>query len=176
MKNIVTYIIEASKITLSNRKLFIAFIILWGAFFALMFSIPLYTIPGNDLRLQMSIFKQRDYALLGILSFLSSLIMIIQCNIFRNKFNSTRNMGNAALGGLVIFSEDFSSIFATVTCAMCLGALFSFLGFGTVFFMIENRWYILIGAILLLLLSLYFASRRLVEGCRSCMVTYPIAK
>lgn len=173
MKSIVTYIIEASKITLSDRKLFAAFIILWGAFFALMFSIPLYTIPGNDFRLQMSIFKQKDYALLGILSLLSSLVMVIQWNIFRNKFNSTRNMGNAALGGLGIFSGIFSSIFASATCAMCLGALFSFLGFGTVFFMIENRWYILMGAILLLLLSLYFASRRLVGGCKLCMVKYP---
>lgn len=169
MKNTVTYIIEASKITLGDRKLLAVFIILWGAFFAFMFSIPLNAIPGNDLRLQISIFKQRDYALLGTLSFLSSLVIVIQWNIFRSKFSSARNMGNAALGGIGVSSGIFSSIFASATCAMCLGALFSFFGFGTVLFMVENRWYILLGATLLLLTSLYFASRRLVEGCRSCI-------
>ena len=164
------YIFEASRLTFHEKKLFATFILLWAFLFVAMFSIPLNLIPGNDLQFQMSIFKTKDYILLAVLSFLSSLVIAIQINIFRNNLNSSQNIAHATLGGVGVFSGIFSSIFASATCAMCLGALFSFLGFGTVFFFVQNRWYILVGAILLLLISLYLASRRLVMGCQECMV------
>ena len=167
MKSIL-YIIEASKLVLGEIKYLVFFLVFWGILFVIMFSIPLYSIPGNDLKLQMTIFTPRDYVLLGLLSFLSSLVVTMQVNIFRKKLPSPRS--NAALGGAGVFSGVFSSIFASATCAMCIGSLFSFLGFGGVFFLVENRWYILSGAIMLLLVSLYFASRRFVEGCQSCII------
>jgi len=165
-----TSILEASAVTLSDRKLFIAFLALCIIFFIGMFSIPLYSIPGNDLKLQMTIFKAQDYALLAVLSLLSSLTIVIQANIFLQKFVVPYRNGNAVLGGVGVLSGVFSSIFASATCAMCVGSLFGFLGFGSILFLVQNRWYILIGASLLLIISLYLASRRLVEGCKLCVV------
>lgn len=168
MNTFISYILEASKMTLTNKKLLTVFLVLWTLLFATMFSIPLNVIPGNDIKFQAAIFTGRDYALLSMLSFLSSLVITMQINIFKNKFMTSKNVGNTAVGGLGVFSGIFSSIFASATCAMCVGSLFGFLGFGTVLFLVENRWSILTGAIILLFISLYLASRRLVEGCQSC--------
>lgn len=169
MNIFMSHVLEASKMTLTNNKLLIVFLVLWALLFATMFSIPLNVIPGNDIKFQAAIFNGRDYALLGVLSLLSSLVITMQINIFRNKLMTSRGVGNTTVGGLGVFSGIFSSIFASATCAMCLGSLFGFLGFGTVLFLVENRWSILAGAIILLFISLYLASRRLIEGCRSCV-------
>lgn len=168
MNNFGFYIFEASKLVLKEGKYLVFFLVFSGILFAVMFSIPLYSIPGNDLKLQIVLFKPRDYVLLGALSLLSSLVVTIQVNIFRQKLSSSKS--NAALGGVGVFSGVLSSIFASATCALCLGSLFSFLGFGGVLFLVENRWYILSAATVLLLISLYFASKRLIDGCQSCII------
>ncbi|MBI2120209.1 MAG: hypothetical protein HYT94_01135 [Parcubacteria group bacterium] len=165
-------IFTAAKTTLSSRKMAALFIVLWAAFFAGMFAIPLASIPGNDILFQAELFRFKDYALLLLLSFFGALTLTVQTNIFVQKFGTVRqNLGSAAFSGIGLLSGISSSIFASATCGMCLTALFGFLGFGAVMTLVQYRWYIMFAAFLFLFVSLYFASRRLNEGCRACTVS-----
>jgi len=171
MKRIDKEIYSASRVTLGDMRMLGVFVFVWFALFAFMFSIPLKAIPGNSLRLQAELFKLQDYVILIGLSGLSALSLAIQVNVFRMKYASiTRDAGSMAVGGMGIASGIVSSLFASATCASCMGALFGFLGFNTLLILIDNRWYILSGAFLLLGVSLYLASRRFNRGCELCII------
>lgn len=157
----------AVKSILKNRNYLNSFVGLSLLLFTFMFLIPVYSIPGNTVKFQSVLYGFKDYLLLAVLAIFSSLVLVIQVGSF---FQSKNNGGTTILSGAGIFSGIFSSIFASATCGMCVGALFSFLGFGTVLFLIESRWYILLGAFGLLLISLYMSSRKYNKGCEICLI------
>ena len=165
--NFLSEIFKAVKHILSNKKFFSSFVALALLLFVLMFLIPVYSIPGNNIKFQSVLYGPKDYLLLATLSIFSSLTLIVQIGSF---LQDRKSGGAAVLSGAGIFSGIFSSIFASATCGMCVGALFSFLGFGTVLFLIESRWYIMVGAFGLLTLSLYMSSRKYNRGCEVCII------
>ena len=122
-------IYTASKTTLSKRKFLVIFLVLWASFFALMFVIPVRAIPGNDLWFQMGIFRPMDYVMLGVLSFLSALVTVLQINAFleQKEERGRGSMGSAVTGSAGTFSGVVSSIFTSASCASCVGAVFGFL-------------------------------------------------
>jgi hypothetical protein len=140
--------------------------------FTLMFSIPMSVIPGNDFAIQARILGLRDYALFFALATLISLIATVEIYLFiqNRSVNRRRILGNVAVGGAGFFLGIFSSVLGAATCAYCVSALLSFLGFGTVFFFIENRVLFTLSSIVLLLLSLYFLTKRLAAECPECRV------
>lgn len=148
--------------------------VLSAVFFGAMFSIPVAYTPGNSAAFQAKLYAPGEYVLLGALSFLSGLVLTMQWRIFSENGARERKLGRAAgeaaLGGFGVLSGVISSLFATASCGLCVGAIFSFLGFGSVLFLVEHRWYILALAFLLLLASLHFSSKRLIAGCDSCSV------
>jgi len=108
--------------------------------------------------------------MLGILSILVSLFLAMQIFILRNALSAKdkiTSLGTSGVGGSVAV---VGSVFATAACSSCLFALFGFLGFNTLFFLIERQWYIVGGAIILLLVSLYFASKKINGICESCRI------
>ncbi len=160
-------IYKAGKKILSNKKYLTSFIALASLLFIFMFLIPVYAIPANTVKFQSVLYGSKDYLLLSTLAILSSLALVMQVGAI---FQDRKSHGATILSGAGIFSGIFSSIFASATCGMCVGALFSFLGFGTVLFLIESRWYILAGAFALLLASLYMSSRKYNRGCEVCII------
>ena len=154
----------------ADRKMLALFTVLWVLFFGLMFLIPVMAVPGNYISLQAKIYKLQDYLLLITLAFMSALVFIIQISIYRQSINTHIHAGDAVFGGAGIFTGLVSSIFATASCALCVGAVFSFLGFSTLLFLVESRLYIIASALMLLLVSLYLSSRRLNNGCKACSV------
>lgn len=165
---IMNEIIKAIKNIFLEKRSIVLFPAIAVGMFILMFLIPVYSIPGNTVKFQSVLFQPKDYALLTTLSVLSALVLTIQINLIIQK--NKINRGASVLNGVGIFFGIFSSIFASATCGMCVAALFSFLGFGTVLFLINSRWYILLISAGLLLLSLYFSSRRYNRGCELCII------
>jgi hypothetical protein len=79
--------------------------------------------------------------------------------------NSGKNIFIGIFGTL---SGIFSAILATALCSSCLAVLFSLLGisFSTGIFFLKYKFLILIISTILLLISLHFQSKRIVEKCK----------
>jgi len=165
MRHVFWHIYRASRETFADRIMLAVFIALWMVLFSVMFTIPVRATPGSSAALQAQIFGAGDYFVLLALSFLSALSLAIQINVFRQKFASA---SSATMSGAGIASALVSSVFASASCAFCVSALFGFLGFGAVLVLLQYRWHIVGAAFLLLVISLYFASRRLNDGCELC--------
>jgi hypothetical protein len=71
-------------------------------------------------------------------------------------------------GVLGTLSGIFSAILATALCSSCLAVLFSLLGisFSTAIFFLKYKFLIFLLATILLLISLHFQSKRIIEKCR----------
>ncbi len=133
-----------------------------------MFSIPVFNIPGNSILFQAELYRLDEYIILITLSFMSGLSLWLQWVAFRTAKKGAAQ--EAVLGGTGILSGVVSSLFASASCATCVGALFSFLGFNTILFLAVHRWYILSFAFALLLASIYLAARKITKGCEVCLV------
>lgn len=162
-------ILKGLKFIFKNRIYLSIFIFLFMSVFILMFFLPVGMIPGNSVKIQSSIFLQKDYWLFGILSFLSSLIVVMQVAIVREN-NALKIKNSAAIGSFGIFSGVVSSVFGTATCGLCVSALFGFLGAGTIIFLVDHRLYVVFGSIALLLFSLYFSAKRVNQNCAECKI------
>lgn len=157
-------ITSATRTILTKRNYLLLFLAGIPTVFAVFVFIPVKTIPGNDLFFQLSIFTLRDWTLMFALSFLTSLLIIMNIYIFRQR-RAIAEAGKAGAGGL---SSMVGAVFGTAACSSCVAALFGFLGLPAVLFLIEARLYIVVGAIGLILLSLYFAAKKIVLACENC--------
>jgi len=146
----------------------IVFIALIPIVFFVFILIPVSAIPGNDFAFQLSIFTPKDFALLTVLAPLISLVVTMQIFIFRRNKDIKENLKSASVGAAGSYSGVIATVFATASCSSCVAVLFGFLGTGAVFFAVENRRLFVLLAISLLLVSLYFAARKINKVCYSC--------
>lgn len=158
----------AIQIVLKKPQYSFAFIFVAIIFFALFIAIPIYTIPGNSFSFQLSIFRKQDYVLMIFLTLLVGLNVVLQIYGWRqNKKQTSQNLAQGTAAGAV---GVFGAIVGTAACASCLASLFGLIGLGTgsVFFVLKNQSYFLLGAIALMLFSLYFAARKVNKVCVLC--------
>lgn len=149
-----------------NKNGIYLFITLFFIFFALFIFIPAWTVSGNTLTTQLDIFTARDYAVLVLLSFLSSLLITMQGYVMRQK-RKISGVGTATAGG---FGALFAGIAGTAFCASCLAPLFALfgIGFGGVVFVLEYRWYFVVAITLTMLAAIYLTARKINKACNSC--------
>ncbi|MBI2097729.1 MAG: hypothetical protein HYT46_02245 [Candidatus Vogelbacteria bacterium] len=149
-----------------NKNYAFLFIISFFVFFALFILIPVWTVAGNTLATQLDIFTARDYVVLILLSSLSSLFIIMQVYIMRQK-RKIGGVSTATAGGL---GALFAGIAGTAFCASCLAPLFAIfgIGFGGVIFVLEYRFYFVAGITLLMLIAIYLTARKINKICTSC--------
>jgi len=163
-------ILIAIKTIISKKWYLFSFLALVPLMFLFFVYIPVVTIPGNDLGFQLSIYSQRDYILMFLLAALVGLNFLFQIYSFKKQkeqhdfFNSA---GQVAVSGV---SGVFGAIVGTAACVSCLAFLFGLIGLGTgsVFFVLNNQTYFLVGAIALMLVSLYFTARKVNGICEKC--------
>ena len=163
--SIIAQIFTTAKEVLTKRNYLLGFFIFIPVIFSIFVLIPVLTIPANSISFQLSIFTIRDYTLISTLSILASFFIILQIytyKIVRDRKERVKVLGQGAVGG---YGGLVAAVFGTAACASCLAALFGFLGLGTVFFLIRYQWLICSGAILLILISIYFTSKK----CASCI-------
>lgn len=161
-------ILFATRTVLGKRTYGLGWLILAGVFFFLFVSIPVRTIPGNSFLFQLELLSVKELILLSSLAFLASLSFTMQWYLWRRKSELKRKMGALGTGGAGGLGAIVASMFGTATCASCVAALFGFLGVGMVLTLIDWRNYIVAFSFILLFVSLYFSSRRIVNKCLSC--------
>lgn len=149
-----------------NGNYALLFMVSFFVFFAFFVLVPVWTVSGNTVATQLGIFMARDYAALILLSSLSSLFIIMRVYIMRNK-RKMEGVGIATVGGLGAF---FAGIAGTAFCASCLAPLFAIfgIGFGGVIFVLEHRFYFVIGITILILIAIYLTARKINNICDSC--------
>jgi hypothetical protein len=164
-------IIKALKIILSdNGKINFLYIFLF-LFFAIAFIFffielqVLLTPEPDNLSLYLKIWRIRDWLIVGLLSILISLNFIFFVYLIKIKSPEIKSTSTGILGTL---SGIFSAILATALCSSCLEVLFSLLGisFSTGIFFLKYKFLIFLLATILLLISLHFQSKRIVEKCK----------
>lgn len=160
--------ILAIKLVLRNKNYLAGFIVLSLAIFWLFIYIPVKNIPGNDFTFQLSIMTLQDKLLSGLLSVLVSLSLVMNVYAFKLKRSAKVGISMVGQGGGGLFSGIVASVFGTATCAVCVSSLFGFLGTGGVLFLLEYRTQIVLASIVLLLISLYFTSAKVLGICKSC--------
>lgn len=149
-----------------HRKL--AFVALAVATFLLFLWIPVKLTPGNDFFFQLSIMRPREFFLFGLLSTLNALLMLMQWHLYRARRDMKANIATAAASGAGGLSAVFASMLGTASCSACVAGILGFLGTGSVFFFLKYSTQISAVATAIVLLAIWFAARRIAEGCRSC--------
>lgn len=177
-------IYNAAKQVFGERKYVFILLLFASFFFGLFVYIPVATTPGNSFAFQLSIFRAQDYFLMVFLAFLVGLNFSM--NIYalrkqkvignsvaspvRNREGLQRAISNGASGTVSGFGGAFAAIVGTATCASCLAFLFGIvgLGIGSVIFVLKYQTLFLLGAIALVVISLYFTARKVNRHCASC--------
>ena len=166
--NLLTQIITATKTLLSvpaYRALLIPLAVVVFAFFV---AIPTIAIPGNTFALQLSLYTLQSYLTLGVLAVLAAFFFLMNVYAYRQARASRDRLGVVAKGGAGGALGALASVFGAASCPMCVASLFGFLGFGTVGFLARNQWWVFSVAIALMMVSLYFTSRKMNGTCRAC--------
>ncbi len=170
MKQYGFYLLSASKLVFSDKRYLLGFLVVAFAMFWLLLYIPVRAIPGNDLAFQLSILTPRDWFLFTALPILTALSIIMNIYILKIKRSAQDRVSMAGQGGTGFLSGVIASVFGTATCASCVASFFGFLGVGGVLFLLQYRTFITVGAIILMLISLYFTSKRVLNACEECRI------
>lgn len=173
MKKVQTKVIwDASKMVFKNKRYKLALICFIVVIFWLFIFVPVTIVPGNDIPFQLSIMPKSDFLILTILSILTSISLLFQIYIFRrSKVKRLEQIGQAtATGSMGIVS----SILGTVTCIACASTVLGFLGIGTVTFALKYRFALASFSVLVMIVSLYFNSKKVLNLCQICNVKYKI--
>ncbi len=167
MKIDLSVIPYAVKAGFSNWNYRILGFVLSIFFLFLYISIPVFVVPGNSYEFFLSATPKFELFLIFILAVLIGIVFTLQIYSWKNGQKSKKNTAFSVAG---FFSGAVSSIFSTATCVNCVSTIFSFLGFGGVLFLVENRFQIISVSILIVLISLFFISKKIAYGCKSCGV------
>ncbi len=168
MKYANTYFLAAKHVIGSKEYLF-GLLVLAFAIFWLLVYIPVRTIPGNDFAFQLSLLAPKDHILLITLSVLSALSIIMNIYVLRHKPTVQTGLSMVGQGGGGLLSGIIGSVFGTATCASCAASILGFLGIGGVLFLLQHRTWITTASVILILVSLYFTSRKVLGVCESCV-------
>ena len=76
----------------------------------------------------------------------------------------------SSAGFIAFISTLISGLFASATCIACVSVLFAFIGTGGMIFLLEYRWQIVIISFMIVLLALYFTSKRIQDNCEICKI------
>jgi len=166
MKSILATILSGMKEVLSNRNYIFLFIVAFVATFAFFISIPVWVIAGNTIGTQLEIFKLTDYLTIMLLSTLYALFIAMQVYGIKQR-KKVKDVGTTVGGGV---GALFAGIAGTASCASCLAPFFAFfgIGFGGVLFVLEYRFYFVIGISILMIVAIYLTARRIRKVCDTC--------
>lgn len=158
-------IIRAANLVLANARYLFLFLLLSVAVFWIIILVPAWIISSD---IQSQGFSAGDLVFLAVVSMLIS--MVVSMQVFSFRLTGKAGAGQSALGGAGFVSALSAGIFSSATCGLCIAAVFSFLGAGGVIFLVDNRAYVIAGSVALLLVSLYFSSKKVNDDCEVCHV------
>lgn len=159
----------AARQALGHGPYLAMFLVAAGLFLAVFVTLPVATIPGNSFAFQLAIFRVRDYLLMAALAVLAGLNLTIR--VYRaGRLRAGKKLPALCQGTTTGALGVMGAMVGTASCASCLAALLGLVGLGTgsVFFMLQYRWYFLLGAVALMLWSLALTARKVTTVCRQC--------
>ena len=166
-------VILAVKNVFKEKKLFITFGVLVTASLWFFIYIPVTQIPGNTYFFQISLFSYVDWSLLILLSSLTALSLTMNYFVIRNQIKRSLRVSTVGSGSFGLLSGVAGSLFGpSASCASCVSALFGFLGVGGVFFLLQYRQAIVLVSILIMLITLYHTSKKVLGICAINTVNY----
>ena len=139
-------------------------------FYLLYIAVPVFGIPGNDFGFFLSSTPANYLLMTAILSIAVSIVFTMQIYAWKNNMHRITHSG-AGIAGFV--SGSVSVLFAGATCASCMSAVFSFLGFAGVVFLIEHRIEVTVLTYIILAGAFYLTSQRISDKCGSCSILEP---
>lgn len=158
--------------SLKDRRSFLVCTISAIISLAIFIALPVVTVPGNTLLYQLKIFRAQDYFLMLSLSILIGLHFALQVyGMKQQKIINTGGTPQVVAGGMMSgIIGMFGAMVGTATCASCLAFLFGLIGLGagSVFFVLKHQIYFLGSSILAMLISVYFATRKVNKICDTC--------
>lgn len=168
--NVITLIFSASKMVLRNRLYLIAFIVLICFFASIFYLIPVILIPGNDISFQVKLFGVSDYALIVLLAFVESLLLVLLWYTTKHSHSIQGKVAAFGHGAGSIFGGVLASLFGMKLCPMCLVFIFGILGigYGTLPLFLEYRAWIFGSAVIIVVFLLYFTARKVTSTCGQC--------
>lgn len=140
-----------------------------GLFLSLI-AFPVLTVPGNTIAFQLKIFTTQNYLLMAFLSMLAGLNLALSWYGFTQQKKISNASQSVVAGTVSTIAGIFGAVVGTASCLGCLVALLGLvgLGVGSALFILKNQSYFLLGAIALMIISLYFAARKVNKVCDSC--------
>ncbi len=159
---------QAFGLVFEETKYKLLTVLLSFLFFFIYVSTPIFLLPGNRYSFFLSFTPWTELLATALLSVLVAVVFTMQIYSWRNKIAMAKNTG---VGIISFFSASLSTIFSSATCASCVSAIFSFLGFGGVVFLIQHKTEIIGLTFIMVLASLYFTSGKIVGNCSSCNVS-----
>lgn len=160
---------KAATTVLREKKYLNGFIALSTAIFLAYILLPVALTPGNSLVFQLSLLRPIDFIAFVVLSTATALLMMMQLYV-HNRSKKKQALATAGKTGVSLSSAIFGGLLATAACSSCIAGLLGFLGAGSVFFIVENQMPFVIGAIGIVVIGLYFSTKRVNEHCNSCDV------
>jgi hypothetical protein len=154
-------VIESGKKIFTQKLYLPIFLVLCGILYS-----SLVFLPGKNIKF----FNIFDYSLIFILSVLTVYSLIIHSFLFFKQKSLKSAVLVLGQGGMGSISGIIASAFTTATCAACLSGILGFLGVGTLYFLLDNRLLITLTTIILLLVSIYFASQKVLGICKVCRI------
>lgn len=132
--------------------------------FVLLIVTPVFAIPSNTLDYQLHSFSIQNYVLMLVLSLLAGLTFSLEWRAIREIKKSRAVSAGGLLSSIVgVASAALSTVYCGCGIAFFIG--FAGLGTGGTLFFIQHQTYFLIGGMVLMLVTLYFAARRVAGVC-----------
>jgi len=152
--------------TLNKKKYSLLFAVISLIMLSLFVLVPTWTVPGNTVSSQLTLFTPIDLLVLALLTIISALYMTMQIFVMRTG-RKIQGVG-ATVGGA--FGALFAGITGTAFCASCLAPLFAIfgIGFGGLIFVLEYRLYFVAGILALMFIALYLTARKIKRVCVTC--------
>lgn len=157
----------AAGIVFGERRYLLLAALLSMACLLVYVSIPVLTVPGNSYEFLVLSTPLPELLAIGALSALMGLTMSMQAFCWKNSIGAAKGAGVGFAG---FISGAVGSLFASASCAGCVSAVFSFVGFGGVLFLIEHKAEVTALTLGVVFLSLYFTSKRIAGKCDYCSV------
>ena len=166
---LVSDIIQAMRRLFSNwRYIAIAFFA-WIIFILLFARLAIFSIPGNDIGFFLEISKSHELLLIFLTTVLMAIVTTMNIKIFRTHL---ANIKNAGIGLSAIIANIVSLILISATCVACFAALAGAIAAPILFFLFQYRIYAIGFSFILLLVSLHYASQKIIGKCEYCNITH----
>ena len=155
-------------LTFSSKKHIIIAVILVVVMAFISILVPSLLIPGNTLKLQLSLLETSDISLIIIFSALFGIAISMQIYASHKEKNSNKLVKSTGTG-LIAFT---GTLFSAKLCPICLGAILGFLGIGgsATLFLFSYKNEIMIASIFILIFIIYLAGKRItkLKICEKC--------